>query len=335
MHRSYACFVPFLSVLGAIVLSATQAAAQLVSLEEGAVFRDCEDCPEMVIIPSGDFMMGSSPEDIVRDRIAFELEAGWEQPKHKVTIKKPFAIGKYEITRDQFAAFVEDTGYTVVDDCKVYVRSGGTWTVVEGMTWADPGHEQSGRHPVVCVKWADANAYADWLAEKTGKPYRLVAEAEWEFAARAGVQTTSRFWDEPAEEACKYGNVSDLARKPEVFLTNDYEQTFIQCKDGYVYSAPVGSFEPNPWGVNDMFGNVWEWTADCFHDNYEGAPDDGSIWGTGDCEFHAFRGGSFSSLGYNNRATQRAKGQDPKAYADDPREYRADYLGFRIARDLK
>lgn len=334
MRRSSVFLLPSLCIFGAIAFSAAQAVAQRVSLDEGAVFRDCETCPEMVVIPSGEFMMGSSPEDIVRDRVAFELEAGWEQPKHQVKIKKPFAIGKYEITRDQFAEFVEDTGYTVVDSCKVYVRSEGTWSTVEGMNWVNPGHDQSGPHPVVCVKWADANEYAQWLAKKTGKSYRLVAEAEWEYAARAGVQTTSRFWGGPTEEACKYGNVSDLVRKSEVFLTRDYEQTFIQCRDGYVFSAPVGAFEPNPWGVNDMFGNVWEWTADCFHDNYEGAPDDGSIWGNGDCEFHAFRGGSFSSLGYNNRATQRAKGQDPNSYADDPREYRADYLGFRVARAL-
>jgi formylglycine-generating enzyme required for sulfatase activity len=316
----------------ALSLLSGQAASQPASSAGGATLRDCPTCPEMVTVPAGTFMMGSSPEELARETGMYEAEIKSEQPKHRVTIGRAFAIGKHEVTQAQYEAFVKETG-RVQSGCKVFIRSEGTWDIEEQRSWKDPGYAQSPQHPVACVRWADAQAYADWLAAKTGKPYRLPSEAEWEYAARGGT-TGPRFWGDTITDACRFANVSDETRKGVVKLKKLSAQSFIACADGHVWAAPVGSFVPNGFGIHDMLGNLWEWTADCYHPSYEGAPQDGSARKDGACTYHAFRGGAFSSLVNNYRVTQRGSGADPKLYADDPREYRADYLGFRVARDL-
>lgn len=278
--------------------------------------------------------MGSTPEELAQENgMVHESEKSWEQPKHEVAIDYMLAVGKFEVTRAQYARFVESTNRTP-SNCKIYLRTEGTWGIVDSNNWRNPGHAQTGNHPVVCVTWGDAVDYAAWLSLETGKKYRLLSESEWEYAARGGA-TTPRFWGNRIEDACTFANVSDLSRKQQVSLARETDISFIDCTDDHVWSAPVGSFSPNAFGLHDMLGNVWEWTADCFHRSYDGAPSDGSIWSTGDCTYHAFRGGAFSSLAYNYRVTQRGFGADPNAYADEPSEYRADYLGFRVARELE
>jgi formylglycine-generating enzyme required for sulfatase activity len=231
------------------------------ALKPKDTFRECRDCPEMVVVPEGRFTMGSPAGEEERDKD--------EGPQHVVTIAKPFAVGKLHVTRDQFAAFVRKTGYAASATCS---RANGSWR--------DPGFAQEGSHPVVCMSWDDAKAYVAWLAKETGKPYRLLSEAEWEYAARGRTSPGAypRFWyGDDETESCRYGNSQTSA-----------------CNDGYKYTSPAGNYAPNAFGLYDMAGNAWQWTADCYHDSYNGAPADGSAWTSGGCNNgRVVRGGSW------------------------------------------
>ena len=190
--------------------------------------------PEMVRIPAGSFTMGVPEAEGQRERTTDDDA----RPLHKVTIAQPFWMGRFPVTRGEYAAFVADTNYD---------KDGGHWRA--------PGFDQTDRHPVVNVRPEDADAYAAWLCRKTGQAYRLPSEAEWEYAARAGT-TTARFWG----EAFAGGEI------------------YVHTEDSTV---PVDGRQPNPFGLHDMLGHVWEWCADPWHDNYKGAPTDGSVWSTG------------------------------------------------------
>ena len=211
----------------------------------GTAFRDCPDCPEMVVVPAGSFMMGSPSHEAGR--------AEDEDPRHRVTIAKPFAVGKYEVTFAEWDACVADGG------------CGGHRPEDEG--WG------RGRRPLVNVSWDDAKAYVRWLSRKTGKPYRLPSEAEWEYAARAG--TTTRY---------SWGD--DIGRNRANCLYCDSRWDLKQ-------TAPAGSFRANVFGLHDVHGNVSEWVEDCWNDNYAGAPADGSPWTDGGCTRRVLRGGSW------------------------------------------
>ncbi len=283
------------------------------ALSPGDTFRDCANreiatageapsgvlCgPEMTVVPSGSFRMGSPPSEEGRDDD--------EGPVHEVTIAEPFAVGTHEITREQFAAFVDATGYEPGDGCWVY--EDGDWTKKEGRSWRDPGYDQRLDHPVTCVSWEDAREYVDWLSGETGEDYRLLTEAEWEYVARAGTRT--RYWwgDGIGDgKAVCYGCGSRW----------DYEKT-----------APVGSFSANPWGLHDVHGNVYEWTQDCWHDNYDGAPTDGGAWleaDGGDCSRRVLRGGSWGHYPRDLRSANRSRGTT---------DGRGGSSGFRVARTL-
>jgi formylglycine-generating enzyme required for sulfatase activity len=215
----------------------------------------------------------------------------WEGPQHTVTINRPFAVGKLHVTRDQFAVFVKETGS-------------------KSTKWLNPGFEQDGSHPVVNVTWDEAKAYADWLAAKTGKPYRLLSEAEWEYAARARTSPGAypRFWfGYDKKDICWYANSETSS-----------------CNDGYNYTSPAGHYEPNGFGLYDMAGNAWQWTEDCWHDNYNGAPADGSAWTTG-CQENrrVVRGGSWADFPAHLRAADR-----------DSDTVATRKIGFRLARTL-
>lgn len=286
-----------------------EAKAQGIKLGSGNSFRDCTDCPEMIPIPGGNFEMGSP-----------NFEAGRrddEGPIRRVSIG-PFALGKYAVTRGQFAVFVSETGYDAGEKC--WTVEDGTAEVRSGRSWRNPGFQQDNSHPIVCVSWDDATAYAQWLSRKTGKTYRMPSEAEWEYAARAGT-TTVRYWGDSADQACVYANVMDTTGKSQVPGVT-WE---VSCTDGHGYTAPVGSFKPNAFGLYDMLGNVWQWTQDCWHDNYDGAPTDGSAWSGGDCERHAVRGGSWLLRPVSVRAAARS-GSNTTG--------RSRSLGFRLARTL-
>jgi formylglycine-generating enzyme required for sulfatase activity len=269
-------------------------AAQERGLQRGNTFRECADCPEMVVLPAGSFTMGSPAEE--RDR---QYNEG---PQHVVNIGRPFAVGKFHATRDQFAAFVQATGRDMSN---------------RSCSWRSPEFEQEGSHPVVCVSWDDAKAYAEWVATKTGKPYRLLSEAEWEYAARGRMSPGAypRFWfGDNGRDLCRYGNGWDQAASTRG----------APCDDGYHYTSPAGHYEPNVFGLYDMLGNAWQWTADCYHDNYNGAPADGSLWTTNKCDGQRVaRGGSWASgLG------------DLRSAFRDRFFFGNNGIGFRLARTL-
>ncbi len=261
----------------------------------GKVFRDCEGCPEMVVVPAGSFMMGSPASE--KDR------TDAEGPVHRVTISRPFAVGKYEVTREEFGRFVSATGRSMGNSC--YTFEDGKWQKRSGRSWQNPGYRQTGRDPAVCVTWEDAQAYVRWLSGETGKQYRLLSEAEREYAARAGMTTRYSWGDLIGRNRANCGK---------------------ECGDNYDYTAPVGSFAANGFGLHDMHGNVWEWVEDCWHGSYAGAPSDGSGWVSGgDCGRRVLRGGSWDGYPGNLRSASRLR-YDPGG--------RSGYLGFRVARTL-
>jgi formylglycine-generating enzyme required for sulfatase activity len=169
------------------------------------------------------------------------------------------------------------------------------------------------------VSFEDAQKYVQWLSQKSGKIYRLPTEAEWEYAARAGT-TTARFWGDGRDPACGFANVADLTAADAL---NWSQGDAFQCRDGFVHTAPVGSFRPNAFGLYDMLGNVWQWTEDCFHQNYSGAPSNGSAWVSDECKFRVHRGGSWSSL--NVRSAERDS---------LPAGERNNLIGFRVVKPL-
>jgi len=278
----------------------------------GEAFRDCPFCPEMVALPAGSFYMGSPTSEAGRQDD--------EGPVHMVSLNRPFAIGRYEVTMGEFSAFVNQTGYSPDGPCYSWDGTEGTWVTDANTTWRTPGYPLGGTQPAVCVSWNDAQAYVQWLSAQTGKPYRLPSEAEWEYAARAGT-STMRFWGDDVDVGCSYANMSDLTAK-DVHTS----WTTAECRDGYVNTAPVGSYRPNSFGLYDMMGNVFEWTEDCKHQTYDGAPSDGSAWTVGgDCNARVLRGGSWYVTPPTTRSANRV------TYS---KKHRYD-VGFRVALDLQ
>jgi len=277
-------------------------------------FRECQNCPEMVVIPSGEFMMGSPDSEISNG-----LAATNEAPQHKVMVKQTIAIGRFEVTRDQFAAFVAASGYTAGNRCFTFEQN--LPREREGRSYLVPGYAQDGNHPAVCVSWSDAQAYVDWLSKTTGKPYRLLSEAEFEYAARAGSTLPFAFTDNPAD-LCRYVNGADQSAR-NAGLPED--APYMTCSDGYPFTAPVGALKANAFGLSDLIGNVWEWTADCFADDYHDAGSDSAARSQGACAMRTVRGGDWFSAASSLRPAVRAKAA-PDAHHDD--------IGFRVARVL-
>ncbi len=268
-------------------------------VEVGDVIEDCGHCPEMMVVPARSFTMGSPSSESGRD--------GDEGPQRRVTIGSEFAVGVHEVTRGEFARFVSATGRSMGDSCWTYEN--GEWEKRSGRNWRSPGFSQSDSHPVVCVSWDDARAYASWLSRETGESYRLLSEAEWEYVARAG--TTTRFWwgDDIGRNRANCG--SDL------------------CGDSHARTAPVGSFGANGFGLHDVHGNVWEWVEDCWHDDYTSAPRDGRAWlgnNGGDCSRRVLRGGSWSDQPENLRSALRVRDDTGRRDNDG---------GFRLLRSVR
>jgi formylglycine-generating enzyme required for sulfatase activity len=297
--------------------------APLTAVQEDALrpkdrFRECATCPEMVVVPAGSFTMGAPPAD----KDALDSEG----PPHVVTIARPLAVGRLHATVDQFAAFVAETRYEASPAC--WTREGDDVDRRADRSWRNPGYAQRGTHPVVCVSFDDATAYADWLARKTGKPYRLLSEAEWEYAAHGSTLPGAypRYWFGPHERRlCRYGNSADRkALRSIAWMKAMKGWTFARCDDGFAYTSPAGHYAPNAFGLYDMAGNAWQWTADCWHGDYNGAPADGSAWTTG-CQgsVRVIRGGSW-------RSDRTELGAAVRGY-----DGAADFsLGFRVARTL-
>jgi formylglycine-generating enzyme required for sulfatase activity len=276
----------------------------------GQEFQECVDCPVMVVVPSGRFAMGFDGGEPER----------YEGPVREVTIKRSFAAGRTEVTVAQFRRFVAATGHQAARGC--YAWDGKVATLNKDANWEDPGFGRppGPDEPAVCVDWRDAAAYAKWLAALTGKPYRLLSEAEWEYAADAG--STARFpWGEDPVEGCKHANIFD--RSGAAATTAAIPP--VACDDGYAGVAPVGRFAANAFGLYDMVGNVWEWTQDCYRMPNPPEPADGSALEVPNCDRRSVKGGSWITEAERQRPTFRGR---------DPEDRVSQVFGFRVARDL-
>ena len=257
----------------------------------GESFRDCRGCPEMVVVPAGEYMMGV-PDD--------EKDEGFPsaKPRHQVTIRRRFAVGKYEVTRGEYERFMKESGRSTADGCFTYEGKWKKWEKRGGRDWSNPGFSQGEREPVVCVNWDEAQAYVEWLSRKTGERYRLLTESEWEYATRGGTKGRYHFGERISTGLANFGTSRGK-------------------------TTQVGSYPANDFGLHDVHGNVWEWVEDCLHENYSGAPTDGSAWTIGgNCGARMLRGGSwkiaFSSAGRNASWAGFGSSQ----------------VGFRVARTL-
>ena len=276
-------------ILLTLLLTSAEAQKRRAEAPEGTrTFRDCPNCPEMIVVPAGAFMMGSPEHERGRGKD--------EGPQRKVVIQQPFAVGKFEVTFAQWEACVAERA------CK-----------------HEPGDEGwgRGRRPVINVSWDDAVQYAAWLSQKTGKAYRLLTEAEWEYAARG---TTSA--SEPAPPFSTGATIN--------YKQANYDANFVYGSSGKMgifrqKTVDVGTFARNAFGLHDMHGNVWEWVQDCYKGSYEGAPVDGSAVTASGCRLRILRGGSWNYHPQLLRSAYR--------YASAP-EVRLDIAGFRVARSL-
>lgn len=292
--------------------SALASPAFEVSLPPGAVFTDCEGCPDLVVIPPGEFTMGYDGGEPGR----------YEGPVREMQIARAFAMGRHEVTHGQFRRFVEASGHQTAGGCRIW--DGESWQEPEWADWTDPGYGRPPEddEPVACVSWLDARAYVDWLSEKTGQPYRLPTEAEWEYAARAGSEEAFP-WGGDENEACRWANVYDRSGEAE----HGFPWAAADCDDGFAGVAPVGSFPPNALGLHDMLGNVWQWVEDCYIVPYpEDGPRDGSaVQVEGPCDRRSVRGGSWITRMYRHRLSWRGRDPQPTLFS---------FFGFRVARDL-
>lgn len=320
MKRSCVAF-GWLLLLG---LSYANAAFAADDKKPGEIFKDCTDCPEMVVIPAGAIAIGAELAE--REHEGILNNAAREQPRHTVTINRAFALGRTEVTRALYARFADETKRSGPPECGA-PGNPETPSVATALpvtkTWKNPGFMQSDTEPVVCVSWDDAKAFVAWLSSKTGKTYRLPSEAEWEYAARAGT-TTARYWGDSAKQLCKKANLLSTATLQATGNGGPAKDELV-CNSEHPFTVPVASFEPNQFGLYDMIGNVLEVVEDCFHPNYNGAPVDGSAWQEPNCQQRILRGGSFNNLAWFGRAAFRAT----VAY-----DHRSIDAGLRVARDL-
>ncbi len=272
---------------------------------------DAPEAPLLVVVPPGEFLLGSPEEE--------EGRFPDESPRRRIVLRDPVAVGKYPVTRGEYARFVADAGYAARTECQGY--AGETelqrkWR----FSWRDPGFPQTDREPAVCIGWNDAKAYVAWLSARTGRRYRLPSEAEWEYAARGGT-VTARWWGEGADDGCDAANGADLTAKDRFT-----DWTVANCRDGYRFTAPVGAFRPNGFGLYDTLGNVWQWVEDCFNDGYDDEPPDGAPRLTGDCRRRMMRGGAWHSHPRYLRSASRRSGLAGVGVAA---------YGFRVARDIR
>jgi formylglycine-generating enzyme required for sulfatase activity len=278
----------------------------------GGSFRDCADCPEMVVIPAGSFLMGTPPTEAGRGTD--------EGPQRQVTLRTPLALGRTHVTVAEYRAHVEATRRPDPPSCWAY-DANQRWGDLPGHSWRNPGFPQTEADPVVCVGWAEATDYAEWLRRRTGKGYRLPTEAEWEYAARAG-GTSPWWWGSDPAAVCTYANAGDRTLTGAFPLLVSWLNA--TCTDGFLYTSPVGRFPANGFGLFDMAGNATQWVADCYRNTYEGAPADAATpVRLAECDSRAHRGGgSWYSL-----ATLRVGARGTLAGA-----HRRQENGLRVAR---
>jgi formylglycine-generating enzyme required for sulfatase activity len=269
----------------------------------------------MVLVPAGSAKIGSPRDEPERQ--------GDREDQVKVTFAKPFAVGRFAVTRAEFGAFANATAHKSDGGCHVWSTAGadgrtglggrsGEWTLQADRSWASPGFPQNERHPVACINWHDARAYVAWLSSKTSRPYRLLSEAEREYVARAG--TSTPFWW-GAQITTRNANYDGNYTFAEGGSKGDYRQQ----------TVPVDTFAPNPWGLFNVHGNVWEWTEDCWNASHSGNPGDGGARARGDCGFRVLRGGSWLVAPKALRAANRGWFRPGNRYHTN---------GLRVARTL-
>lgn len=291
--------------------------------EPSEPFKDCDACPSMVVVPAGEFQLGAELYAPMRSG-----EGRYMGPPRTVQINKDFALGQTEVTNAQFAAFVSETPAFEASSCAAWSGENRTWD----NSWKDPGLNKPllDDEPVVCVTWLDAKAYTAWLSEKTGKPYRLPSEAEWEYAAEGGTGSDQPWGDDP-QALCAYGNSLDQSALVNIELiasssSGTRPEMAAPCDDGFPLVAPVAQFRANAFGLFDMVGNVWEWVEDCSIIPYPASVVSGqAVQVDGECELRAVRGGSWRTRA--SRQSVSWRGRDP-----EPRSYQL--FGFRVARDV-
>jgi formylglycine-generating enzyme required for sulfatase activity len=292
---------------------------------------------KLTLVPAGVFKMGSG--ESAKATVAFfkknygidflpaEVVFNDEHPQHRVRITKPFYLGTYHVTRGQFRQFVKDSGYKTDAEKGDNPGAAGwdaekkTFGFNKDYSWRNAGFRQTDEHPVVNVSWNDAVAFCQWLSKKEGKTYRLPTEAQWEYACRAGTKTRYYSGDDP-ETLAKVGNVADATAKAQF---PDWKWT-IKASDGYVFTAPVGRFKPNAFGLYDMHGNAWQWCADRYGDDYYGQSPEDDPTGPDTGNDRILRGGSWGLDPGNSRSARRLGGA---------RGNRLNLTGFRVARTLQ
>ncbi|MCI4663892.1 MAG: SUMF1/EgtB/PvdO family nonheme iron enzyme [Neomegalonema sp.] len=316
-----AALILLLGAGGASIADAMAIKAAKQEPKRSAVFRDCAACPEMVMLPGGTYLMGSPKDEPGRERD--------EGPQTEITIA-PFAIGRFEATfREWDRCVAETVSLPKAQRCRKIPRGQRRYPLKhQGKTFQLAFGDQGwgrGLRPVVTVSWNDVQIYIAWLNRKVahkGVVYRLPSEAEWEYAARAGTKSAYSFGASAEPKGCRFMNGGD---KRAGLANPKWAKRFLKCDDGYAFTAPVGSYLPNPWGVFDMHGNVWEWVADCFHGSYASRPVTGAPW-MSDCSMDnsaTLRGGSWLNDAGRLRSANRS---------GHPRVDRLSYGGFRLAR---
>ena len=266
-------------------------------------FADCTGCPKMMAVDPGGFMMGSPEDEAARGKD--------EAPRHWVEIAKPLAVAMHPTTLAEYALFVEQTGHEHGESGCFDWDDRADWRTRRDLNWRNPGFKQTGDHPVTCVNWHDADAYIDWLSKRSGYSYRLLSEAEWEFAARAGTDTPFSTGPNITTAQAEYNGDYPYAGGAK----GTYNRR----------TTASGNFPPNNFGLYDMHGNVWEWVQDCWHENYEGAPADGSAWLTGNCAYRVLRGGAWYNGAADLRSANRSQLGSDKRFTD---------VGFRVVREM-
>jgi formylglycine-generating enzyme required for sulfatase activity len=291
-------------LLGCAALMAPESFAAGKKAKPGDVIKECRNCPELLVLPEGTFMMGSPASEPDRDP---------DEPQHRVTITKSFALAKTTVTWNQWEACARDN-WCEIDAIDVALRSNPDGS-------RNPQYKDYGRgtRPAVGMSWYDAQRFVGWLNWKTGNDdaYRLPSEAEWEYAARAGTTTAYPWGDTIDYNRGNFGMRGKTQRGPHAEAGDKWGDE----------TAPVGSFPPNPWGLYDMHGNVFEWTQDCYEVDMKRSPVDGSASTEGNCAVRVFRNGTFTSNPYMHRSARRGA-----PYPADTRG--RNYLGFRVAKTL-
>jgi formylglycine-generating enzyme required for sulfatase activity len=298
-------------------------AAPLLAAAAPAEFRDCADCPAMATIPAGSGTLGSDAAERARAGIV-PLFGDREEPRYRAAFARPFALGRTEITRAQYAAFSAATKHPEGDECGVHDPRTDSWHPRPGFNWRRPGFEQADDHPAVCISHADATAYAEWLAARTGKPYRLPSDAEWEYAARAG-STTPWTWGSAPEAGCGVANLLSAGTVAALGWPKSLANRLV-CATERRFTVPVASYPANAWGLHDMIGNAFEWVADCNAPDNRDARPDGAARAAGDCARRYLKGGAFHTPLWLTRPAVRGAplGRDVRMFA----------VGFRVARSL-